>query len=44
MLTSNLYKIKVWLRTVIEGKEIYIIYKNDRAAEITYYLAINESE
>ena len=33
--------IRVWLRTIVEGKEIYITYKNDRAAEITYYLAIN---
>jgi len=33
--------IRAWLRTVVEGKKVYIIYKNGRAAEVTYYLAIN---
>ena len=33
--------IRQWLRTTIEGKEVYIIYQNGKATEVTYYLASN---
>lgn len=33
--------MKVWLRTMMEGREIYIVYRNGKATEVTYYLATN---